>query len=125
MNKFELKDKELTGRIIQEFYETYNKLGFGFDQGVYKNSYSSIMRNWGLEVEFDKEIDVMFGVEKVGTYKLDFVVEQKIILLITSSNEIETHELKRLYNFLKMSPYKTGLLLNFGIKPEHKRRDIL
>ena len=125
MNSSDLKHTEITGRIIQEFYQTYNRIGFGFDLKVYKKSFSLVLRNCGLKIDFDKEVDIIFEVEKVGSYLIDFVVEQKVIVLISASNEIQDHELKRLYNFLRWSQYETGLLLNFGIKPEHKRRDII
>ena len=61
--------------------------------------------------------------EIVGQISIDLVVNEKIMILITSSDKLELKHLKRLTNYLKNSDYEVGLLLNYGEKLEYKRRD--
>lgn len=61
--------------------------------------------------------------EIVGQISIDLVVNEKIMILITSSDKLELKHLKRLTNYLKNSEYEVGLLLNYGEKLEYKRRD--
>lgn len=124
MAEKDLKYSSLTGRIIKLFYDSYNKYGYGFDHNIYKNSFAAAIRNSAVQFEEDKIIDIFYEVDIIGQLTLDFVVEQKVIVLIGSSEQILEKDLKRLYNYLKVSEYDTGLLLNYGINPEHRRRDL-
>ncbi len=119
-----LKHSSTTGQIIRLFYDSYNKYGYGFNQSIYKNSFAAAIRNSPIKYQKDKIIDVHYEADIIGQVILDFVVDEKIIVLISSSEQIEDKELKKLYNFLKVSQYEIGILLNYGVNPEHRRRDL-
>ncbi len=60
--------------------------------------------------------------ENVGDYFADINVEEKIIVELKSVDTlIEDHE-QQLVNYLKATTYEVGLLLNFGTKPQVKKR---
>ena len=80
------------------------------------------MKNFGLNCERQKKIDVFYKDNLVGEYYVDIIVEDKIILELKTAEAIcEEHEFQ-LINYLKATEIEVGLLLNFGKKPEIKRK---
>ena len=118
----EYKCKELTDKIIKAFYCVYNELGFGFLENVYQNALYFEMINRGFKVEQQKNLDVYYQTELVGKYKADLIVNDLVILELKAVDYlIGEHELQ-LLNYLKATDKEVGLLLNFGIKPEIRRK---
>ena len=118
----EYKYRELTDRIIQAFYCVYNELGFGFLENVYQNALFYELQNRGFKVEPQKAIDVYYQTHLVGKYKADLIVDDLIILELKAVDYlVEEHELQ-LINYLKATDKEVGLLLNFGMKPEIRRK---
>ncbi len=114
--------EELTGKIIKVFYSAYNELGFGFLEKVYQNAMMIALKNSGLQAEAQKKIEVRFQGEIVGEYYADIVVNELVILELKATEYlIEEHELQ-LINYLKATSMEVGLLLNFGAKPEFRRK---
>ena len=120
MEKFKYKD--VTDKIIQTFYNVYNELGFGFLENVYQNALYFELLDKGFQVEPQKAIDVYYQTHIVGKYKADLIVNDIIILELKAVEYlVEEHELQ-LINYLKATNKEVGLLLNFGMKPEIRRK---
>ena len=114
--------KELTSQIIKCFYTVYNKLGYGFLEKVYENALKIELQNNGLFVEKQKSIKVYYENQIVGEYFADLVIDNKIIVELKASETLcEEHEYQ-LINYLKATNIEIGLLLNFGKKPEIRRK---
>jgi len=114
--------QQLTGTIIKTFYDVYNELGFGFLEKVYQNAMIIALAGKGFKVEPQKRIDVYFQNQIVGEYYADILVNDLIILELKAAEAlIEQHELQ-LINYLKATDKEVGLLLNFGKKPDFKRK---
>jgi GxxExxY protein len=120
MNK--IIHQELSNKIIYCFYKVYNKLGFGFLEKVYLNAMMIELTRSGFTVEKQKQIKVYYDDLIIGEYYADIIVENTIILeLKAAEGLIEEHELQ-LINYLKATEKEIGLLLNFGKKPEFRRK---
>jgi len=118
----ELKQSELTDKIIQAFYSVYNELGYGFLENVYQNAMFLELKALGLKVESQKEIKVYYKEQLVGKYKADLVIEDTIIVELKAAETLmEEHEFQ-LVNYLKATEIEVGLLLNFGKAPQIKRK---
>jgi GxxExxY protein len=116
------KYAELTERIIKSFYRVYNILGYGFLEKVYENAMIIELQKNGLTVEPQSPIDVFYEEERIGIYFADIIVENKVIVELKACEELSpTHE-AQLTNYLRATEIEVGLLLNFGKKPEVKRR---
>ena len=114
--------QDLTDKIIKCFYEVYNILGYGFLEKVYENALYNELKYFGLNCERQKKIDVFYKDNLVGEYYADIIVEDKIIIELKAAEAIcEEHEFQ-LINYLKATKIEVGLLLNFGKKPEIKRK---
>jgi GxxExxY protein len=116
-----MKHEQLTGKIIEVFYEVYNELGHGFLESVYENSMRLALSEAGLLVLPKKSIEVWFRGNVVGTFAPDVIVENLVILEIKSARAIDSAHEARLLNYLRATEIEVGLLLNFGPKPEFKR----
>ncbi len=113
---------DLTGEIIRCFYKVYNELGYGFLEKVYEKALKYELEKAGLFVERQKPIKVYYETELVGEYYADLLVENKVIIELKTAIAIcEEHE-NQLINYLKATEIEVVLLLNFGKKPEIKRR---
>jgi GxxExxY protein len=113
---------DLTERIIAAFYTVYNSLGYGFLEKVYENALAIEMRKAGHEVEQQYPIKVYYDGRVVGEYYADLVVDDAVIVEIKAVRQLPKEHEAQLLNYLKATPYEVGLLLNFGPKPEIKRK---
>lgn len=117
-----LKDSELTDKIIKAFYKVYNTLGYGFLEKVYENALLIELRRNGLEAMPQYAVDVYYEEERVGIYFADILVEQKVIIELKACEEMSSAHEAQLTNYLRATPIEVGLLLNFGKKPQLKRK---
>jgi len=114
--------QETTDKIIKAFYDVYNELGFGFLEKVYENSMFIELSALGLKCQRQKPINVYYKNEKVGEYFADIIVEDKIIVELKAAETIAVEHELQLINYLKATGIEVGLLLNFGKKPQIKRK---
>lgn len=115
-----LKDK--TEKIIKCFYETYNTLGYGFLEKIYENALLKELRTNGFKCESQKKISVNYKGDKVGEYYADILVDNEIILELKTSDSLCKENEYQLIIYLKATNIELGLLLNFGKKPEIRRK---
>ena len=116
------KHSDTTESIIKCYYKVYNALGYGFLEKVYENALFLELRNMGLFVEKQKQIKVYYENQQVGEYYADLIVSESVIVEIKAAESLcEEHEFQ-LINYLKATEIEVGLLLNFGKKPELKRK---
>ncbi len=118
----EVKHKELTEQIIKAFYDVYNELGYGFLEKVYQNSLYIELKSRGFQVEAQKRIKVHFKGFEVGDYYPDMIVNNTVILELKATDCIVQEFENQILNYLRATDIEIGLLLNFGVKPEIKRK---
>lgn len=118
----ELLHKDLTDAIIKAFYDVYNELGYGFLEKVYQNSLFLELRSRGFQVEAQKQIKVHFKGIEVGEYYADLLVNDTVILELKAAEFVVEEFEYQLINYLKGTDKEVGLLLNFGKKPEFRRK---
>jgi GxxExxY protein len=117
-----LLHKELTDKIISCFYQVYNDLGYGFLERVYQNALYYALVDEGLQCETEKFIKVYHNGRIVGDYRADLLVENRVLLELKASEELNSSNEKQLINYLKATDIEVGLLLNFGKRPQFKRK---
>ena len=117
----ELLEQELTARILKAFYKTYNILGYGFLESVYKKALAIELRSMGLGVELEVARTVTYLEQPVGLYKIDLLVEGKVALELKATEVLSPTDKRQLLNFLKASSIDVGLLLHYGPEPKFYR----
>ena len=118
----DLKHKELTDGILKTFYEVYNELGYGFLEKVYQNSMYIELKYKGYKVEAQSKIKVYYKETEVGEYYADLMVENLVILELKAVDYIVKDFENQILNYLRSTDCEVGLLLNFGKKPEFRRK---
>jgi GxxExxY protein len=114
--------QEKTSLILKSFYKVYNTLGYGFLEKVYENALFLEMSRMGLNCRRQLPITVFYNGEEVGNYFADIIVDGDIIIeLKAAESACEEHD-HQLINYLKATNIEVGLLLNFGLKPELRRK---
>ena len=111
-----------TSLILKTFYDVYNELGYGFLEKVYQNALIIELRNKGLEVNSNEKNKVYYKGESVGDYYADIIVNNTVILELKAAECIVEAFENQLLNYLRGTDCEVGLLLNFGKKPEFRRK---
>ena len=116
------KHADLTEKIIGAFFKVYNELGYGFSEKVYENALALELRKLGLQIEQQKRIVVYYAGQMVGEYYVDVAINDLVVVELKATRQLlEEHE-AQLLNYLKASLVEVGLVLNFGPRPEYKRK---
>lgn len=114
--------EDLSKRVIQAYYNVYNRLGFGFLEKVYENALVLEFRRQGVRGRRQVPIRVFDLGERVGEYFADIIVEDQIILESKASEAIREEHEAQLVNYLRATDIELGFLFNFGRKPEFRRK---
>ncbi len=122
-SQVELKHKDVTEKILHAFYKiVYPQLGYGFLEKVYENAMSIALTSMGLKVASQVGILGYFHDQVVGEYFADLVVNNVVIVELKAASRLLPEHEAQLLNYLRVTPYEVGLLLNFGPKPDFKRK---
>lgn len=119
---FRMKEKEVTEKILRAYHTVYNTLGYGFLERVYENAMLIELKKQGLDCIQQKAIDVYYDCILVGEYYADIVVNNLVIVELKSVENLKYEHECQLTNYLKATDIEIGLILNFGKKPEFKRK---
>jgi GxxExxY protein len=118
-----LKHKDVTDKILYAFFKiVYLQLGYGFMEKVYENALLIALESMGLKVQQQEKIAVYFQGQVVGEYFADLLVENVVIVELKAASRILSEHEAQLLNYLRATPYEVGLLLNFGPKPDFRRK---
>lgn len=100
----------------------YNTLGYGFLEKVYEKALSIELRKAELQIEVQFPIKVYYQNELVGEYFTDIIVNDSVIIELKAIESLHNIHGNQLVNYLKATGIEVGLLLNFGPKPEIRRK---
>jgi GxxExxY protein len=89
---------------------------------VYENALLIALESMGLKVQQQEKIAVYFQGQVVGEYFADLLVENVVIVELKAASRILSEHEAQLLNYLRATPYEVGLLLNFGPKPDFRRK---
>src|SRR5690348_1567936 len=66
---------EIAAPCVAGFFSVYDTLGFGFLERVYCNALTIELRKRGHKVQREVQATVYYGATRVGTYRLDLLVD--------------------------------------------------
>jgi GxxExxY protein len=100
-----MKDRDqLTERIIGCCFKIHRDLGPGFSEKIYQNALRLLLNQEGLRYQTEKEFEIFYLNKKVGSFRADLVVEEKVIVEIKSlAGNISTLFQNQLVSYLKAS----------------------
>lgn len=116
MARNELLLERLTYSVIGAFYEVYNVLGYGFLEHIYVAALEGELLARGHRVGREVRVAVVYKEMVIGWQRLDFVVDDVLVIEVKSTFSIEPSATRQIYNYLKATSLRAGLLLHFGPK---------
>jgi GxxExxY protein len=113
---------DITAEIIKAYYNVYNSLGWGFLEKIYHNAMLIELDKMMINFTSNQAIDVYYEEYKIGKYFADIVVENKVVVEIKTAEKLCSEHEAQLLNYLRATTMEVGILLNFGKKPDFKRK---
>jgi len=110
----EYKYSELTANIIGCAMKVHSTLGNGFQEVIYQRALAIEMTKQGLSFEREMEMPIFCDEQDIGTRRVDFFVEDKIMVELKAIIQLEDVHLAQAINYLEAYNMEVGLLINFG-----------
>lgn len=114
--------EDLTRKIIGCAMEVHRRLGNGFQEVIYQRALEIEMKLSELSFEREMEMSIYYRDKNIGLRRVDFFVENKIMVELKAVIRLEDVHLAQAMNYVEAYHMQIGLLINFGAKSlEFKR----
>lgn len=107
---------DCTSKIIGCAMRVHSTLGNGFQEVIYQRALAIEMGLENLEFQREMEMPIYYRNEHIGTRRVDFFVENGIMVELKAIIQLEDVHLAQAINYLEAYNMETGLLINFGSK---------
>lgn len=109
-------------KVIGSCMEVHKNVGPGFPVPFYHKALEIEMADKGLQYEEEKSVKVKFKDVEIGTMPVDFLVNENVILIIRSDDQLRDTEVQQILRIMSHNNIQVGLLMNFGnVKIQYKR----
>ena len=117
-----MQHEELTHRIIGAAMKVHATLGNGFQEVIYQRALELEMPYHQLHFVRELEMPIFYRNQQIGTRRVDFFVEDLVMVELKALIQLEDVHLAQAKNYLEAYQVDIGLLLNFGARSlEFKR----
>jgi len=111
-----MTENDISGKIIGCAIEVHKSLGPGLLENAYQEFLHYELINSGLKVEKQKPLPLVYKEVRLDAgYRLDLIVEEKVIIEVKSIEAINDIHIAQLLTYLKVSNCRLGLLINFNV----------
>ena len=111
-----MRENELSHIVIGSASDVHNTLGAGLLESAYQECLYYKLRKEGFKVEKEKAMPLVFEEVKLDCgYRIDLLVEDKLVIEIKSVDELNDIHLAQTLTYLKLGNFKLGLLINFNV----------
>ncbi len=108
--------EDITKRIIAAALRVHTTLGNGFQEVIYQRAMEIEMPYENLFFAREMEMPIFYREHHIGTRRVDFFVENKIMVELKAIIKLEDVHLAQAMNYLEAYKMEIGLLINFGSK---------
>ena len=113
--------EDLSKKILNAYFNVLKILGTGYLESVYENALCIELDELDIPYERQKHLNVVYKGHDIGDFIADIIVDNKIILELKAVSQLNAAHSAQLINYLTITNYKVGLLLNFGENRDFKR----
>ena len=111
-----METNEITGKVIGAAIEVHKKLGPGLLESAYQVCLARELDLQGVRYSQERPLLINYkGVQLNCSYRLDFIVEEEIIVELKACDEILPIHEAQLLTYLRLSGLHTGLIINFNV----------
>src|SRR6267378_5931279 len=114
MTKPEYKYSDLTEKIIGCCMKVHNTLGNGFQEVIYQRALAIEFDKINVQFERELEMPIFYDDVNIGTRRVDFLVDEKVLVELKAVSQLEKVHLAQALNYLEAFRLEIGLLINFG-----------
>ena len=114
MIKEEYKYSDITEKIIGCAMRVHSTLGNGFQEVIYQRALAIELEKGNLLFVRELEMPIFYSDFNIGTRRVDFFVEEKILVELKAVSLLEKVHLAQALNYLEAFKLEIGLLINFG-----------
>jgi GxxExxY protein len=122
MNEKDYKYSDITRKIIGAAMKVHSTLGNGFQEVIYQRALAIEMADQSLSFQRELEMEIYYDAQEIGTRRVDFLVEEKVMVELKALTTLEDVHLAQAINYLEAYGLEVGLLINFGAKSLEYRR---
>jgi len=123
----EIVYKELSYKVQGILMEARRMYGPGHKEKVYCNTIEELLQRY--KIKYKREINIniysLITGKVVGTYRPDFIIEDKIILEVKAVDIIPKNFVDQIYSYLKVSDFELGVFVNFRSPKLYIKRVVL
>jgi GxxExxY protein len=113
----DLKDRGVTRDIIGAAIAVHTELGPGFLESIYEQALAVEFAIRGIAFVRQKPIPLFYRDHQIGEHRLDFLVEEKIVVELKAVEHLENLHFAIVRSYLKAASLSDGLILNFSSMP--------
>ena len=113
--------EELSNKILQAYFNVFKHLTTGLLESVYENALCIEFDEMGIPYERQRHLSIYYKGKNIGDFIPDIVVDNKIIVELKSIPVLTSANIAQLINYLTITQFKVGYLLNFGEGRDYKR----
>lgn len=118
--------KDESYKIIGACLEVHRKLGCGYLEPVYQEALQYEFMDRNIPYEREKVLSIKYKSRTLSqNYKADFICYGKIIVELKALPKITSIEEAQVLNYLKITGYRLGLIVNFGKESLEIKRKVL
>ena len=115
--------KSLFYEIIGSAMEVHRILGWGLLEAVYQEALSIELQNRLIVHGIEVNLPIFYkNIKMTKTYRMDLVVEDKIIVELKSVADVLPEHRVQLFNYMRLTKKQYALLINFGELSLHCER---
>ena len=113
----ELRHREITDVIIAAAIAVHRELGPGFLESIYEQALAVEFALRGIAFVRQKPIPLFYRDHQIGEHRLDFLVEDKIVVELKAVEALENVHFAIVRSYLKAAGLADGLIVNFSTMP--------
>ncbi len=112
MNKEEVD--QLTHKVIGCAMQVHRTLGNGFQEVIYQRALAIEFQHENINFQREMEMDLSYRGQHIGTRRVDFFIEECVMLEIKAIEKLEDVHRAQAINYCEAYNIADGLLINFG-----------
>ena len=117
--KSDLLYPELSYQVVGILFDIFTELEYGYKENQYQKAVEVALKSLKLDYKRELPVKISYKGEFVTTVCLDFLIDSKIVLELKQGNRFNKKDIEQVYNYLKATKLKLGILARFtksGVK---------